>query len=166
MVSASNSGRPEGARGRPPKERPASAFSASVTKMTLVRVAPLGRHRSHLGSTRQLGSNHVYRRAGLARQRLSEVREDRCGLKLVDGYPKVSQDFNAIENAWAILRERLDETCPVDVEPRGDFVKRLRAAVRWANVHRSDQLWYLSTNQKERAADCLNSTPPGARTKW
>ena len=91
---------------------------------------------------------------------------NRCGLKLVDGYPKVSQDFNAIENAWAILRERLDETCPVDVEPRGDFVKRLRAAVRWANVHRSDQLWYLSTNQKERAADCLNSTPPGARTKW
>ena len=53
MVSASNSGRPEGARGRPPKERPASAFSASVTKMTLVRVAPLGRHRSHLGPTRQ-----------------------------------------------------------------------------------------------------------------
>ena len=33
MVSASNSGRPEGARGRPPKERPASAFSASTPKI-------------------------------------------------------------------------------------------------------------------------------------
>ena len=30
---------------------------------------------------------------------------NRCGLKLVDEYPKVSQDFNAIENAWKILRE-------------------------------------------------------------
>ena len=91
---------------------------------------------------------------------------NRCGLQLVDGYPKVSQDFNAIENAWAILRERLDETCPVDLETRGDFVKRLRAAVRWANTHRSDQLWMLSTNQKKRATECLASTPPGARTKW
>ena len=33
MVSASNSGRPEGARGRPPKERPASAFSASTPRI-------------------------------------------------------------------------------------------------------------------------------------
>lgn len=46
------------------------------------------------------------------------------------------------------------------------FVKRLRAAVRWANTHRSEQLWHLSTNQKERAEDCLRSNPPGSRTKW
>ena len=91
---------------------------------------------------------------------------DRCGLKLVEDYPRVSQDFNAIENAWAILRERLDQTCPVEMESRCDFVRRLRAAVRWTNTHRSEQLWYLSTNQKERAADCLTSMPPGARTKW
>jgi len=91
---------------------------------------------------------------------------NRCGLKLVDEYPKVSQDFNAIENAWNILRERLDETCPVELEPRDAFVRRLRTAVRWANTQRSEQLWYLSTNQKERAADCLSSNPPGARTKW
>ena len=31
---------------------------------------------------------------------------------------------------------------------------------------RLDQLWMLSTSQKERASDCLGSTPPGARTKW
>ena len=86
--------------------------------------------------------------------------------KLVGEFPKVSQDFNAIENAWAILRERLDETCPVELESRDQFLKRLRAAVRWANSQRSEQLWYLSTNQKERAEDCLCSHPPGARTKW
>ena len=87
-------------------------------------------------------------------------------LKLVDGYPRSSQDFNAIENAWAILKERLDETVPVNLESREDFVKRLKAAVRWANKHRADQLWYLSTNQKKRADDCLAQEPPGGRTKW
>ena len=60
----------------------------------------------------------------------------------------------------------MDETCPVELESRGKFLKRLREAVRWANARRSDQLWYLSTNQKERAEDCLCSNPPGARTKW
>ncbi|CAK0899964.1 unnamed protein product, partial [Prorocentrum cordatum] len=89
-----------------------------------------------------------------------------CGLKLVDDCPKVSQVFSAIENARKILRERLDRTCPVELEPRGAFVRRLRAAVRWANTNRSEQLWYISTNQKERTADCLNSNPHGARTKW
>ena len=87
-------------------------------------------------------------------------------LKLVEGYPKASQDFNAIENAWKILRERLDETMPVDLETREDFISRLKAAVSWANRHRSEQLWYLSTNQKERAEDCLAQKPPGGRTKW
>jgi len=91
---------------------------------------------------------------------------NRSGMKLVDEFPKVSQDFNAIENVWAILRERLDQTCPIEFEHRDQFVKRLRAAVRWANTHRSEQLWYLSTNQKERAEDCLRSNPPGSRTKW
>ena len=91
---------------------------------------------------------------------------DKAGLKLVEGYPKCSQDFNAIENAWGILKERLDETLPVNLEPRAIFVKRLLAAVKWVNQHRSDQLWFLSTNQKERADDCLAQKPPGGRTKW
>ena len=91
---------------------------------------------------------------------------ERIGMKLVPDYPKVSQDFNAIENAWAILKERLDETCPVELESREDFILRLKAAVRWANWHRADQLWYLSTNQKERADECLASKPPGARAQW
>lgn len=89
----------------------------------------------------------------------------KIGLTLVEGYPPVSQDFNAIENVWAVLKERLDETVPVQLESRADFVKRLKAAVLWANRSRAEQLWHLSTNQKERAADCLASTPPGGRTK-
>ena len=87
-------------------------------------------------------------------------------LPLVDDYPPVSQDFNAIENAWAILKERLDETVPISLESRDDFIIRLRAAVQWANRTRSDQLEYYSTNQKERAVACLKSKPPGGRTKW
>ena len=55
---------------------------------------------------------------------------------------------------------------PVHLESRSDFTKRLKAAVLWANRHRAEQLWYLSTNQKERADDCLNTKPKGGRTKW
>ena len=37
-------------------------------------------------------------------------------LKLVDPYPKRSQDFNAIENAWDLLKVRMQETLPVNLE--------------------------------------------------
>ena len=87
-------------------------------------------------------------------------------LQLVDPYPAVSQDFNAIENAWKLVRERLNETMPVNLESRAGFVQRLKAAVLWLNRRRANQLWYLSTNQKERCDDCLESEPPGGRTKW
>eukprot|EP00959_Pyramimonas_sp_CCMP1952_P053318 1115381-Pyramimonas_sp.AAC.1 len=65
---------------------------------------------------------------------------NRYGLKLFDDYPKVSQYSNAIENAWKILRARLDETCSVELESTDAFVRRLWAAMRWANTHRSEQL--------------------------
>ena len=89
----------------------------------------------------------------------------KVGLALVD-YPRVSQDFNAIENAWHLLKERLFETLPQHLETREEFIKRLKAAVAWINRHRGGELWHLSTNQKERADDCLAATPPGGRTKW
>ena len=87
-------------------------------------------------------------------------------LKLVEGYPKVSQDFNAIENAWGILKQRMLETLPTHLESREGFIRRLRAAVRWMNKHRSARLWELSINQKERADECLAQKPPGGRTSW
>ena len=37
---------------------------------------------------------------------------ERVGVSLVDDYPAVSQDFNAIENAWKLLRDRLNDTLP------------------------------------------------------
>ena len=82
----------------------------------------------------------------------------------MDPYPKVSQDFNAIENAWAILKERLLETAPVHLESREEFISRLNAAVKWMNKYRAKRLWELSTNQKERAEECLAQKPPGGRT--
>ena len=90
-----------------------------------------------------------------------------AGLQLVPSYPVSSQDFNAVENCWHSLREWLYQTMPSRIiEDRDTFILRFRHAVAWLNRHRKDQLWYLSTNQKERAADCLSSEPPGGRTKW
>ena len=95
---------------------------------------------------------------------VSELKK--IGLQLVDAYPKCSQDFNAIENVWDIVKERLEETWPRALESRDEFVIRLRGAVKWINRKRAADLWYLSTNQKERAAECLSSVPQGGRTKW
>ena len=87
-------------------------------------------------------------------------------LKLVHPCPKVSQDFNAIENAWGMLKKRLLETQPTHLEHRDDFVRRLHAAVKWMNKSRSARLWELSTNQKTRADECLAHKPLGWRTSW
>ena len=90
----------------------------------------------------------------------------KTGLQLVDPYPTASQDFNAIENVWGDLRERLNKTQPRELESRDDFIKRLKDAVCWMNKHRKKRLWYLSTNQKDRADECLQQKPPGGRTTW
>ena len=87
-------------------------------------------------------------------------------LKLVEPYPQVSQDFNAIENAWDLLKDRVQETAPTHLEHRDDFIKRLHKAVQWINKYRAARLWELSTNQKTRADECLQTTPPGGRTSW
>ena len=113
-----------------------------------------------------LGCTHIVQdfekclRSEVAMQALGE-----CRIRLVDGYPKCSQDFNAIENAWKLLRDRLFETLPEHLEKREDFVRRLLSAVRWVNTHRQNSLWELCTNQKKRAHDCIHVTK-GSRTKW
>ena len=88
------------------------------------------------------------------------------GLEVVPEYPRVSQDFNAIENAWNLLRQRLDQTLPDFLERRDDFVARLRAAVRWVNENRYEALLEYCHNQKQRAKDVLKMKPAGSRTKW
>ena len=87
-------------------------------------------------------------------------------LKLVHPCPKVSQDFNAIENAWGMLKKRLLETQLTHLEHRHDFARRLHAAVKWMTKSRSARLWELSTNQKTRADECLAHKPLGWRTSW
>ena len=90
----------------------------------------------------------------------------KAGLELVPKYPRCSQDFNAIENVWGLLKVRLEQTMPINMESREQFITRLRAAVSWANTVRADTLWSYSTNQKERAEECLATEPPGGRTSW
>lgn len=89
---------------------------------------------------------------------------EQVGLELVEGYPRVSQDFNAIENCWHLLRERLKATLPVGLEGRTAFIARLKKAVQWLNRAQRDTLRRYSTNQKERCRDC--ELLEGGRTKW
>ena len=91
---------------------------------------------------------------------------EKLGIELVEGYPKCSQDFNAIENCWKILRDRLNDTMPRCLETRANFCNRLKKAVGWMNRVKAQQMWYLSTNPKEGCRDCLSQVPAGGRTKW
>jgi hypothetical protein len=102
-------------------------------------------------------------RADVALDAMREV-----GLKLVSEpeHPTYCQDFNAIENAWGLLRGRTDATCPMDdvKETRDVFIVRLRNAIQWVNKNHRKYLQYLMTNQKERAQECEDLK--GARTSW
>ena len=88
----------------------------------------------------------------------------KIGVELVEDYPKCSQDLNAIENAWKLLKDRLYDTLPTQLETREDFVCRLKNAVAWLNRNKHDDLLYLSHNQKERAKELLLNK--GGRTSW
>ena len=93
---------------------------------------------------------------------LASLRKAGCDVE--QDYPPSSADLNAIENAWKLVRERLMETEPVDLESRSAFLTRLRRCVDWVNTNRAGQLRYLCTNQKERAEEVLRLK--GARTSW
>ena len=80
----------------------------------------------------------------------------RVGVELVPDYPRSSQDFNAIENAWDLLRRRLDTTLPRALEDRASFVARLLEAVRFVNRYRKARLEELSRNQKVRCQECVD----------
>ena len=75
------------------------------------------------------------------------------GVEVLTKHPAHSPDLNAIENSWAFLRARLDETLPQDgeVEDRDAFICRLRAAVTWINKHRRSAMAAKARNQKARA---------------
>ena len=62
------------------------------------------------------------------------------------------------------MKDRLDETLPLGLEKRADFIVRLRNAVTWVNRNKREELLYHCNNQKERAAAVLWNK--GARTKY
>ena len=87
-----------------------------------------------------------------------------AGIELMMRHPANSPDLNAIENAWALLRARLDDTFPAERENRNQFITRLRAAVAWINANKADTLLDYARNQKVRAEDVLFQD--GGRTQW
>ena len=68
-------------------------------------------------------------------------------------FPKCSRDYNPIEICWRELRARIAATEPTQMESRKDFLIRLRASVDWVNKNRCGYLYWLSTCQKEWAAE-------------
>jgi hypothetical protein len=89
---------------------------------------------------------------GFLRQPRNLKAEEDAGFKTVKLHPKCSPDLNAIENAWDLLQDRLLLTAPVEMEPRSDFVKRLRRTVCWMNTNARKHGRDLCRNQKKRAA--------------
>ena len=89
---------------------------------------------------------------GFLRQPRNLKAEEDAGFKTLKQHTKCSPDLNAIENAWDLLQDRLLLTAPVDMEPRCDFVKRLRRTVNWMNTNARKQGRDLCRNQKKRAA--------------
>ena len=103
-----------------------------------------------------------YERCLRCEEPMQELRK--LHVHVIQDYPKCSQDLNAIENAWNVLRQRLDATLPMHPESREDFITRLRVAVNWLNAHRSDQLMKFCRNQKSRADEVL--LREGGRTSY
>ena len=87
-----------------------------------------------------------------------------AGCRVLENFPKSSPDLNAIENWWKVLRDRLDDTAPEDMETRAEFLVRLRRSAQWLNEHRAEQCLHICTNQKARAKDVILLC--GAKTKW
>ena len=82
---------------------------------------------------------------------------------VIDDYPKSSPDLNAIEQAWNLIRQRLEDTEPEYFEDRPAFVARLRRCVNWLNERQGSALLTMCTNQKLRAKDVIKLK--GAKTK-
>lgn len=93
---------------------------------------------------------------------LAAMREAGCAV--IQDFPKLSPDLNAIEGAWHLLRQRLEQTEPDEIEGRAEFLARLRRTVHWLNERQAEALREMCSNQKKRAADVLEMN--GAKTKW
>ena len=88
----------------------------------------------------------------------------KSGCNLLKNFPKHSPDLNAIEGFWNLLRIRLQDTAPANLESRGSFVTRLRRCVTWLNENKAEQVLRMCNNQKERAKAVKELD--GAKCAW
>ena len=78
--------------------------------------------------------------------------------------PAHSPDFNPIENAWALLDDRLDSTDPGTLETVEAFKVRMDNAVRWLNKNKKNEMFRMVENMQRRFAEALQLK--GARTSY
>ena len=78
--------------------------------------------------------------------------------------PPNSPDFNPIENAWAVLNDRLGETDPGTLEKWDSFKIRVANAMRRVNENKAEQMENMVRSMPRRLAECL--TLKGARTGY
>jgi len=64
--------------------------------------------------------------------------------------PPTSPDLNPIENVWKTLNDRVSETMPPGFESVPHFKKRVRAAVRWVNKNKVEQMKNCVTSMPRR----------------
>ena len=57
--------------------------------------------------------------------------------------PAHSPDFNPIENAWALLDDRLDSTGPGTLETVEAFKVRMDNAVRWLSKDDKNEMFRM-----------------------
>ena len=78
--------------------------------------------------------------------------------------PPYSPDMNPIENCWALLDARLQETAPDGFETKKKMRKRVRNAVMWVNANHERSMLNMVKSMPERIRLCKELK--GAMTRY
>jgi transposase len=87
-----------------------------------------------------------------------------AGFRTVEKVPPNSPDLNPIENAWALLGERMKDTDPEELESVQAFKTRTDNAVRWLNRNKRNELVNMVESTQRGLAAAIKLK--GARTSY
>ena len=71
-----------------------------------------------------------------------------AGFSVLENFPVSSPDLSAIDGWWHRIKKRLEETAPERMEPRSEFLVRLRRIVHWLNESAADDVLHVAQNPK------------------